>query len=224
MNDLNFDPHQFHKPHTFPVHVEATPDGFKSTGLSYQDARATQIQTRAPKNSRWIPAFAANLEQLRHVLLVKAWRSLYNRVPMPSYLDWHSFCGKMAEGLKLSEDVPAHKKLESAHHVEAVRKAGGVLALYASIAYRSWLLHEDSVAVAESTHCSPSQVRQILRRLCEVATELGFETFPPHWTANTSRINHTAVIRRGGHVKKATSTTREKKKAGQESPALQTKL
>jgi len=194
MNDLSFDQHQFYKPRSFPVEAHVTPQGIQSTGLSFQDAKYAQVQERARKNARFIPAFASSDETIRHVLLVKVWRHFNPVLPVPPAIDWHSFCGKMAEGLTFSEDVPAHKKLESAHHVEAAKKAGGVLEFYTAVAYRAWRLRLDSVAIAESTHCTPSQVRQILHRICKVARELGYETFPPH---------HSAGVTRGGRSKKA---------------------
>jgi hypothetical protein len=187
MSDLHFDSFQFAS-RRHPVAAKYTQDGWTSNGLAFEDytrcqARTSSVPLRA---KRWTPKFAASDEQLRKVLMRKAWTYLHNDSALPQgAIDWKAVnIAATAKALKqvpaFYRNCPTHKRGESEAHVAAVRRAGGYLELQAAIAYRAWRLGQDSVAVGESLGMSPQSVRVNLQRMCEIARALGFETFQRH--------------------------------------------
>lgn len=186
MSSLHFDPHQFAGRRSRPVQTEYTQDGWTGTGVAYEDfARMhTRPSSVSLRDRRWIPAFSASNEKLRRVLLNKAWSYITNRHTAPPD-DWKNVnAAATKKALELFQvgfkQCPLHKKGESQAHVAAVKHAGGYLELLAAIAYRAWRFREDSVTIAEALHSTPQAVRVNLQRLCNVARQLGYETFERH--------------------------------------------
>lgn len=194
MSSLHFDSYQFEGHHrNRPVHAEYTQEGWTSNGLSYDDFTLqmhTQPGSVSTRHGRWIPAFAASNEKLRRVLLHKAWAYVHNKHTTPTN-DWktvNAAATKRALGLlEMFQNCPTHKRGESVAHVAAVKHAGGYLELLAALAYRAWRLGQDSVGIAEALKISPQAVRVNLQRLCDVARELGYETFKRHDTYQRTR-------------------------------------
>lgn len=183
----SFDPWQFAGKKYYPVeaHQEGADGEIHSTGISHEDYRRCH-QERGSRPSfahKSIPPFARNPQQLQAVLVMRAKKYLLHR-PEGSVVsdDWkvlNRLCTTRAlQGYKIDPFAPAvqHEMLE--RHKEAISRAGGYLELHSAVAYRSWLLGQDSVQVAESLGIDPATVRQNLYRLKAVARELGFDAGP----------------------------------------------
>lgn len=111
-----------------------------------------------PKSSRWIPTFASNGAQLKAVLLERQRRYVAHRID-PDCCD-------------------SHRK----HQLAVNRCGGNHLAFITAIAWRGWRMRWDCRTIADEMEISPACVRAHLHRLVEIARELGFETFAPHWS------------------------------------------
>ena len=188
MSSLHFDAYQFAGRRSQPVNAEFTQSGWTSNGVAFEDFTRMQSRSVSPRHKRWTPAFAANDEKLRHVLLCRAWFYLHNSGrPDCTPADWKKI---NAAATKKTMEIfttsfakcPAHKRRESAAHVAAVKQAGGYLELQAALVYHGWRLGEDSVTIGETLGMSPQAVRVNLQRLCEVARQLGYDTFRRHFS------------------------------------------
>lgn len=172
MNDLQFDRHQFDGPQHRQYPASA------KTRISFDDYQ--RMQTAQHKGvSPWVPPFALNDRQLRQVLLVRAWRYVHGGMTLPENVDKDVLNKKATAralaGHKISEKAEARQHEIAKTHIAAVRRAGGLMQLWAAVAFRAWRLRQDSVAVAESLSITPYHVRITLCRLRAVAKELGFE-------------------------------------------------
>ncbi|HEY2495434.1 MAG TPA: hypothetical protein VGK24_00060 [Candidatus Angelobacter sp.] len=184
MSSLNFDQCQFERSRAFPVSA--------ATGISYEDYRSMQTATRGAMPVAWVPPFALNDKKLQKVLLSRAWRYVHGSRPVPETINRDEInkaaTARALRGHEINKFASAiqHEIVEK--HRAAVRKAGGFLQLYASIAFRSWRLGMDSVSVGASVGMTPQAVRQALWRMRDVAKRLGFDV---------GRAGHTAGILRG---------------------------
>src|SRR5262245_20214771 len=90
MNDLQFDPHQFAGRRHQPVDSEYTRAGWRTNGIGYEDfSRMEARNSSVPlRHKRWTPAFASSDEQLRRVILRRAWMYLHGSEQPPESLDW----------------------------------------------------------------------------------------------------------------------------------------
>jgi len=182
MNDLHFDPYQFANHGAFPASAD--------TNISFADYGRMQTIQRLG-NHPSVPPFALNDKQLQKVLLLRAWRYLHQG-SMPATVDRDKInraaTAKALRGNRCLSNLaaPAIQREMVKKHREAVRRAGSWLALYSSIAYRSWRLGMNSVEVAESLGITPYSVRVILWRLRDSAKQLGFPV---------GRAGHTASMK-----------------------------
>jgi hypothetical protein len=182
MNNLNFDRCQFEGRGAYPVSA--------STCVAFEDY-SRMHQERRSANASWVPPFAMNDGQLQKVLLIRAWRYVNGpsrlHKPNPDRINREAVnraaTKKALRGYTIRPDAPAIQHQAHAMHKEAVRRAGGYLQLLAAIAFRSWRLGMDSVAVADTLSTTPQAVRVHLWRCRDIAKQLGFEVGRPGHTA-----------------------------------------
>jgi transcription initiation factor IIE alpha subunit len=119
----------------------------------YQRSMSTH-RHRSFAAAQFVPPFATDMAKLRAVL------KECERLALPSL---------------------AVVSAESDALRRSVANAGGsYLAMIAAVAYRAWLLHFDSVEIADEMDMKPEQVRRYLRKMREVARKMGFEAGPHH--------------------------------------------
>jgi hypothetical protein len=152
--------------------------------ISFDDyTRSMKTEFRA-EGRGWVPPFALNNEQLQKVLLTRAWRYIHHVVSLPKDVEWQEVARvateKALQPHKIKSESPRIQKEMLAAHVSAVIRAGGLLQLWAAIAFRAWRLGQDSIAVGESLGVSPGAVRINLFRLRDIARSLGYDTGQPH--------------------------------------------
>jgi hypothetical protein len=206
MTTSAYDPWQFAARKSFPVEAHYTAGEIESTGISFDDYSRMQTHRHSSKPAAWVPPFAMNDSQLQKVLLMRAWkfvRGSRRAVPKPESIDRDQInraaTAKGLRGYVIRPDAPPIQHQAHAMHKEAVRRAGGFLQLQAAIAFRSWRLGMDSVAVAETLGTTPQAVRAALWRFRDTAKRLGFDA---------GRAGHSA------------GTKRRKKKPGHGGPAV----
>lgn len=216
MNDLQFDQHIFAGRRHLPVEAEYTQNGWSSNGVSHEDYSRMQTQNSSVSRrcKRWTPAFAGSSDKLRRVLLERGRLYLSSgHSAGHSASDWRTINAAATKKALAGFDYqncPEHKRRENEAHVAAVKRAGGYLEWQGAIAYRAWRLGQDSVAVGESLGMSPSSVRQNLVRLCDVARDLGFETFPHHHTFRDARGARKAARKQAAEAQKAAREAKRK--------------
>jgi hypothetical protein len=146
--------------------------------------------SRAGKTGDYIPPFAFNDEQLRHVLCSRAYRYVHHSQPVPMTWDYvavNEEATVMAlAGHEIEAGAPEVQHDIQDRHIAAIKRAGGYLELQAAIAWRSWREGMPSPAVAESLGVSPWMVRQALRRLRAIASKLGYEVGRRHHSFSES--------------------------------------
>lgn len=203
MSNLHFDHHQFER-RSVPVNGK--------NGISFDDAKRMQTQSRSTKPAAWVPPFAMSDAKLQKVLLVRAWRYVHGSacrklIPHPESINREEInraaTAKALRGYTIRPDAPAIQHQAHAMHQASVRLAGGFLQLMASIAFRSWRLGMDSVAVAETLGTSPQAVRASLWRFREIAKRLGFDVGPAGSTAGMKRAEMTKRERSAPRVSAA---------------------
>lgn len=182
-----FDPWQWAGRRSYPVEVTYTTDGdFESTGLDFTDYQRMHTAQHAPRRRDCTPPFSLNTEQLRKVLLLRALRYLRGTAAIDEVhnADWEQVNGRATEkalrGHEIRPDAPRVQHEMQARHRAAIRRAGGFLQHLSAVAYRSWRLGQDSVAVAQSLGIEPCNVRAILQRLRDTARDLGFDAGVDH--------------------------------------------
>ncbi len=196
----HFDQHQFNS-RSLRVQARFTPQGWETTGLNFGDPNHL-VRRKVARSSEWIPAFAANQTQLRHVIAQRAWhytRSKCGRasqVPKNLIDDWKQLRALTDERLKW-ETSQHSNHAEWQRHVFDVQRIGGYLAFLSAIAYRSWLLGWTSTAVAESLQIMPTTVRQQVYRLRNTAVKLGYDI---------GRIHHSRLYEKGWQSRHVTSS------------------
>jgi hypothetical protein len=167
--------------------------------ITFSDLEHMHVESRAAQRpNRWIPVFAANDKQLKHVLAVSAWRYANGgKMPMPENLSLdtlkritaRAFQQKMTRSLV---NMTEAQRDMLRRHVRSVDGAGGYLPFKAALVYKSWRQGLPSTQVAEQLWMTPPNVRIILYRLCNIARSLGYETFPRGKSLgkNTGRMRH----------------------------------
>jgi DNA-binding CsgD family transcriptional regulator len=182
-----------------------------NTRISWNDYERMQTG-KAPgmrRNRKWIPAWALNDLQFRHVLAQRCWnysqmmgRKMVGKV---SIVPDELVSDRIALGKLVDDVVPLMKaqlrKLgaEQARNRDvhlAMRMRIGYLDLQCSIAYRAYRLEESSTQIGAALGISPNVVRVHLERLNRAAETLGYETHVKHWTRHTKK-KHTRVHVRG---------------------------
>lgn len=167
---LRFDPCQFSNRYK-QMAVSAR------TSIAFSDYRSMHTETHKVRQD-WIPPFALNDKQLQQVLLHRAWTYAHGGAPFPQIVNVQEInsaaTARALKGYVIHKDAPIQVQMMQTHQT-AVRKAGGYMQLHAAIAFRSWRLGMDSVAVAETIGSTPFAVRQSLWRMRDVAKCLGFE-------------------------------------------------
>jgi len=148
------------------------------SAMSYAETQRVGVVLNSTRDPRWIPAWAASDEQVRRVLLLKAWRTLQTHCPLPSGIP-----PRMIDRLATECSINHAQASGDEAHVNAVRKAGSYLALMAALVYRAYRLGMDSTSIAQETGMNPPAVRVALKSLNDCARKLGLETFSRHWTA-----------------------------------------
>jgi hypothetical protein len=183
MSDLSFDNHQFAGRKNYPVNA--------TNGISFDDYGKMHSETHGAKPTAFVPPFALNDKQLQKVLLFRAWRYAHGGAAFPEQVDRDSLnrraTRKALEGYAISNDAPPIHHRSAAMFRATVKKAGGYLELHAAIAFRSWRLGMDSVAVAKSLGTTPQAVRQTLWRLRDLAGYFGFDVGRAGHTAGKHR-------------------------------------
>jgi hypothetical protein len=183
MSDLSFDNHQFQGRKNYPVNA--------TNGISFDDYGKMHSETHGAKPTAFVPPFALNDKQLQKVLLLRAWKYMHGCGAFPEKVDRDSLnkaaTKKALEGYAIGNDAPPIYHRAAAKHRAAVKKAGGYLELQAAMAFRSWRLAMDSVAVAASLGTTPQAVRQTLWRLRDLAKYLGFDVGRAGHTAGKHR-------------------------------------
>jgi hypothetical protein len=156
------------------------------SGLSFDDyLNHCHIETRRGKRRgvEFTPAFANNSDQLRKVLSQEAWQYCHGRSPMPERIS----LAELRQALVIKEQkmrsrlrrrFSKKQKEIVARHVFVNDYNGGYLRVRATIAYLSWKLGYPSNKIAEQLFMAAPNVRIILYRLCNIARQLGYETFP----------------------------------------------
>jgi hypothetical protein len=184
-NGLLFDNYQFEGRGAYPVSAE--------TRIAFDDYwRSMHCEQHRAKPAPWVPPFALNDKQLQKVLLMRAWRYIHNGSPMPHNVKREEVnreaTAKALRGYGIRDDAPPIQHVIQDKHKTAVRKAGGLLAMHAAIAFRAWRLGMDSVAVAETLGMTPQAVRQALWRMRDTARRLGLDVGHAGYTAGKKRV------------------------------------
>jgi len=134
------------------------------------------------RNKRWIPEFALNDQELRHVLAQKAWQFVHGgkEETVPDLLigNMKELEFMVAEKQKRLQEFGKPGDTANWNFIvhEDIVKRFGYVGLHAAIAYRSWRLGQLSTQIAEDLRITPYNVRIILYRLCEIARKLGYAT------------------------------------------------
>lgn len=186
---LHFDPYQFYGRPTRPISCtwRRDADGILvpvSTGIGFDDYNRMGPQQRhVAATLHFVPEFTQNDKQLRLVLAQYAWAYLGNgrtRVPDSIVESWHELKrfvdARTARGNVLTKNCPAGQRRQ----YETYRKSsqGKWFERLAGVAYRTWRLRQDSVAIAEALGITPVTVRQIRWRILRAAAQLGFDIGP----------------------------------------------
>lgn len=194
--DVHFDEYAFTKS-VRAVSARYTPEGWDSTGLAFSDYMSgMHIQRiKGKRNAKmWIPKFANNNEQLRHVIAQAVWQHIHTHGPIPP--------GLIADRVILEQMciVADKRRIAKAYttrygrkpgdltdamwvrHVGSVQLAGSYLTLLSTLAYRSWRLEQPSTTVAAQLGLTAVGVRQHLYRLVRTARKLGYPTHENHWS------------------------------------------
>ena len=184
-SDLNFQPWQF-------MGAGQNLAACAETEISMNDFSRMQTIHTSVKRGGWVPPFALNIEQLKKVLLLRAWRYVYGGSrPFPktaSLQELNRAATKHAlANRNIGVGAPALQHQMNASHVLAVKRAGGYLELQAAIAFRCWRLGGDSVTVGESLSVSPCSVRGNLQRLRDKARETGYDVGKEHHARGKKR-------------------------------------
>jgi hypothetical protein len=175
---LFFNQFQFEKTHFHAV--------TKESGITFSDKERMHIERHTTRrHKRYIPSFATDPAKLRKVITLAAWRYAHGRKPFPETLSLRELVRltdkKFArdDAREISKSACEQEHLIHARYklVNNLQGKGGWLKVKAAVAYRSWLLGQNSCEVAAQLCMSPQQVRIMLWRLCEIAEELGFATF-----------------------------------------------
>lgn len=166
----HFDNHQF---------VRRVKAVSKDSEIDFSDIRRAHVITHYSRYAAWIPPFAKNEAQLRHVLADRAWRYACRgrnglrggSRPVPA---------ELVNDLQALKRMVDHTFLTSFHevnpeHTRAVTRAGGYLEYISSIAYRAWSLGLSSPEIALQMDIRPTTVREQLMRLRDAARHLGYE-------------------------------------------------
>lgn len=181
MENLAYDPHQFYK---VPKPVSS------ETRLTFDDYDRMGTMRCSLRNPKFIPAWANNDKQIRHVLAQRSWQYLgkhgsscagivpeaiaANRALITYLVD--KYFQKVARrdgGWDNISDGKNHEK-----HVEVVSQHGGFLALQCAVIYRAYRLGQRSPDIAEELGVTRCAVRQWLLAANQAARVLGYETFP----------------------------------------------
>jgi len=172
--------------------------------ITFDDYGRSMSTAYRAEGRGWVPPFALNNEQLQRVLLTRAWRYIHHVVSLPKDVEWQEVARTATEKALQPHNIksgsPRIQKLMFVAHVSAVIRAGGLLQLWAAIAFRAWRLGMDSVAVGESLGVSPGAVRINLARLRDVARELGYDTGVPHHTYRSQR--HSQLLKKAWKQRK----------------------
>jgi hypothetical protein len=167
------------------------------TSLSFDDYRSMHTQHKAAGRC-WVPPFAFNERQLRKVLLLRAWRYLVQHGPLPANVSWQKLneaaTTRALRGYEVRPSASKIQHLMCKRHIEAVRRAGGYLQLQNAVAFRSWRLGQNSVAVGDSLGISPCNVRATLQRLRDIARKLGFDVGSDHPSRGRRRKSPVAPL------------------------------
>lgn len=198
---------QFHKHYNVPVeaHAEAGGELVSSTGISFDDFSRMQCLTKKPTQRRKpIPPYATDPDAMRRLLvrfmevrafgnrkygpmsgsdayrLRRAHMKLMADVPRLDALAT-SLCHRYVEGKRNGADAAWLKRMES--EIEGI-DTQIIIARYTprivvGVIWRSYCLHEHSVAVAEKLGLKPPACRQLLNRLRKVWERLQAEDAPP---------------------------------------------
>lgn len=183
MSDLNFDNHQFAGRNNYPASA--------TTGIAFSDYARMHTQTHGAKPTAFVPPFALNDKKLQRVLLHRAWKYAHGGATLPAQFDRDALnkaaTARALNGYTISNDAASIQHEAIAMHRAAIKRAGGYLEFQAAIAFRSWRLGMDSVAVAETVRITPQAVRQALWRMRNAAKQLGFEVGRAGYTAGKPR-------------------------------------
>ena len=173
MTSTSFDRHQFdHRPKQHSedmLDASLTYDELHNSGSVFKTVGRSEI---------YRPAFYTNDAQLRAVLAraVVSYAFRSKRVPDNLQTDLISLQRIAIERQSRVEE--AHQLWNATvEHVNAVRQAGSYIALLAAISYRAWRLGWHTEDIANEQGMTTGGVKRILIRLCEYATELGFQTY-----------------------------------------------
>jgi hypothetical protein len=170
------------------------------SSLSYSDY-SNQMHTfsNLPRAARWIPPFVFSEENLRRVLLVRAWRYVHGQKPVPEEINMAEIDkAATARALEHGKGITAVNPLQHAWaktHVDAVRRAGSFLALESAIVFRAYRLGQDSPTIGDGVDLTPWAVRQHLNRTLRIARQLGFDCGAPHHSKGKPKVLRFSVSR-----------------------------
>jgi hypothetical protein len=192
---VHFDTHIFADQKSQPVHAEKTFDGYRTTGISFEDYTSMNIRVRKQSNERRVatPVWAVNTEALR-TLLVRfmegraGWAQVVRTGTLKDRLDeaitrvkgkreridtlLTQLCHKYVA--EKNSPNPDRERLRGlAVEIEGMDTllmhfSDGGAALVAAIIYLYYRARLNSVGVAEHLHIKPPHVRTILFRLHKV--------------------------------------------------------
>jgi hypothetical protein len=148
-------------------------------GLGKEDLNRGSIECHRIYRQKFIPTFKNNLEQFRHVLVVRAWHFLFNNAPVPDrdvlVRDFKALdlrCGEHAARLYRQEPSAENKSL-----VRATNFAGTYLLGQAVLCWRSWTLGEHAPAIAAEFGLTVGFVYRNLKAIIRTAEQLGYSTY-----------------------------------------------
>lgn len=180
-SSAHFDQHQFHDAKTKIVSADSE--------IAFSDAaRMHPFKRTGWGRGLWVPPFASNTPQLRHVIAQRVWeyscqcrrnKKGEGKKPIPADLvnDVDKLRALADEHFKRQWLLnPHHDRPERADHIQHVLRAGGYLQYITAIAYRSFALHMTSPEIAQEMGIrKATTVRIQIARLRDTARHLGYE-------------------------------------------------
>jgi hypothetical protein len=144
----------------------------------------THVESQIGRSPRWIPAFAADEFQFRSVLVQAVVQYVFrgHNVPQTVSNDLGYLRALAADSFTRECFGRAWDDSYFAvmiGHIQAVKKAGGILQMLAAIMYRAWKLHWHDSEIAEELGLTAPAVAKQRAKLLRIAKKLGYPTYPP---------------------------------------------
>lgn len=201
-----FDKHQFAGRRSRAVSAIYRPDGWDTTGISFDNLKFMHVNRRESVQERRLdtPSWAVNNIELREVLLKFCERRFYleagRRAHVPGLSQeqrfarirqieqsnakrWEHICREHRERYKTEPEERKAKlaiQLQNAD-TQVLLSRRGNMAMAAAVVYLYYRLNYDSVTVASTLRIKPPLVRQFLARLHNAASGQIYHSPNPKW-------------------------------------------